>query len=148
MRREEVTERMKELMDEASRQQIFGSAPGHHYDESEHSSAGESYLWNAEKQEHVVLENWLNQRELFYDHQRMDRRTSNRKGIPDFIIGVCGLMICIEFKLHGRKLTPEQEEWRRKALEKSRVQYYVLDSAVDAIRLLEGIGIMLKINTP
>jgi hypothetical protein len=140
VKKSEVTERLKELMTDADRQQLFNEPPslGHPIHDSKHS-AGEDYLFETEKQEHTKLENWLNQYELFYNHERMDKRTSNRKGIPDFIIGICGLMVCIEFKLHGRKLTEEQEEWRRKAMHKSRVQYHVMDNAGDAIRLLQGI---------
>jgi hypothetical protein len=56
-------------------------------------------------------------------------------------------MVCIEFKVHGRKLRAEQEEWRRKALEKSRVQYFVLDNADGAIRLLKRIDKSLDPTT-
>jgi hypothetical protein len=136
LKKSEVTGRMKELMNILDRAQIFDDAASHPpHDES--TKQPNDYIFECEKQVHEQFTNWLNQRELLYDHQRMDKRTRNPKGIPDYIVGVAGLMVCIEFKVHGRKLTKEQEEWRRKAVEKSKVQYHVLDNAGDAIHLIQ-----------
>jgi VRR-NUC domain-containing protein len=136
VRREELTERMKALMTDADRQRYDNPLGQPH--ETHTQPGGKDYLWKLEKQQHVQFENWLNQRELFFDHQRMDKRTTNKRGIPDFIIGWEGRLICIEFKAAGRKLTPEQEEWRRRAMEKSRCKYYVFESAGDAINLFNA----------
>lgn len=138
MKKEQVTEEMKRLMSEADRQQLFGisqsvTALGH---PPSHDSPKKDYVGKLEKQEHEYLINWLNQREWFYVHSRMDKPTSNQKGIPDFVIGLLGWMICIEFKLAGRKLTQAQEEWRRRAVN-SRVHYWIYDNAGEAIRMLQ-----------
>jgi len=149
VKRSEVTEEMKRLMSEADRQALGLSqsvtAPGHPL--SHDSQRKRDYVTRKEEQEHTTLINQLNMWELFYVHSRMDKATRNQKGIPDFVIGLLGLMICIEFKLGGRKLTVDQEEWRRKALENSRVRYYVYDNAGDAIRMLSETRSLLSGNT-
>jgi hypothetical protein len=148
MRKDEVTERMKSLMSAQDQE-----APGFHPPGSMHNNnpkqeddtrspeqikadkKAAKRQRDLEKKEHVQLENWLNQREWFYDHQRMDKAATNQKGIPDFVIGVYGLLVCVEFKRPGKKLTPEQEEWRRRA-SVSRCRYHVYDNAGEAITML------------
>jgi len=145
MKKSEVTERIKELMPEADRQALFGaplSVVSHDY---QHESR--DYLTKLEKQDHIDLENQLNQWELFYRHARMDKATTEAKGLPDFIIGICGRMVCIEFKRPGKKLTAAQEEWRRRAHEKSKVAYHVFDNSGDAIRMLSEMRRLLSGNT-
>jgi hypothetical protein len=44
----------------------------------------------------------------YYVHSRMDRRTTQAKGVPDFIIAAHGKTYWIEAKALGKKLRPEQ----------------------------------------
>jgi hypothetical protein len=139
MKRNEVTERVRSLMSAQDQEALFGSCPPgsmHNNNPKQEDDTESDYIFNSEKKQHEILINWLNQREWYYDHQRMDKRTRNNKGIPDFEVGVYGLLVCIEFKLFGRKLTLEQEEWRRRAVEKSRCRYHVYDNAGEAITML------------
>lgn len=77
---------------------------------------------NAAKQEYKLEEalhndfiSWLNRHELAYVHAAMKKRSTIQKGCPDFTVtageryGYRSLYI--EFKLPGKKLSPEQESY-------------------------------------
>jgi hypothetical protein len=149
VRKDRVTEEMKRLMSEADRQKLglSISASGLGHPPSYDSGTKRDYLTRKEEQEHTHLINQLNQWELFFRHARMDKPTTEAKGLPDFIIGICGRMVCIEFKLPGKTLTPAQEEWRRRAIEKSHVLYYVFNDAGNAIQMLSEMRHLLSGNT-
>ncbi len=67
-----------------------------------------------EREEQMVLVNWLSLREedgaLVYDWSRTDRRTTNRKGIPDFRIYAKGRALLGEMKVEDGRLSPDQVE--------------------------------------
>jgi len=65
----------------------------------------------AEKEMHVLFEQWCSLNGLFVIHARTDRATTYRKGIPDFVvIGRGGKSVSIEFKHGANKVTTEQQE--------------------------------------
>ena len=61
-----------------------------------------------EKRLHREFEQWCLKWKIKPRHQRMDRRTSEAKGWPDFQLGFNGITVYIEFKSPGGKLTEEQ----------------------------------------
>lgn len=137
MKRDEVPERIKALMCNQDRQALFGaSGASVPLGTPPAAKRQRDMLTRQEKQDHIDLENWLNQHELFKVHSRMDQKTSNEKGIPDFVIGLGGRLIAIEFKLPGKHLTQEQQEQRRKCVGPSQCEYHTCYSSKEAIELL------------
>jgi hypothetical protein len=141
MRKDEVTERIKGLMGDSDRQALFGASssgalvpPG----TSAASKPKRDTLTKAEKLDHIDLENWLRQHELFFVHSRMDTATTTEKGIPDFVIGIIGRLVAIEFKQPGKDLTEEQEEQRRKCEGPSQSEYHLCYSSKEAIQILQN----------
>jgi VRR-NUC domain len=137
MKKDEVTERMKELMSDRDRRELFGASgasvpPG----PSAAAKRPRNILTRLEKLDHIDLINFCAQHDLFRVHSRMDMATTNEKGIPDFVLGIRGRLIAIEFKQPGKKLTEEQEEWRRKCVGPSECEYHVCYSSKEAIDLL------------
>lgn len=64
----------------------------------------------AERQLQDDMANLLRQRNLFFDSSRMDRATTNRKGMPDFrIVLPGGRALMVEAKVPGGELEHEQQ---------------------------------------
>jgi hypothetical protein len=99
----------------------------------EEPALGRKPRW--EKEEHAIFSSWLRLNKLPFDHSRTDRRTTNEVGLADFIVLVNGHLLCIEFKLEGEKLRPEQEAqaslWTSQGAE-----FHVFSLALQAIRLV------------
>ena len=58
---------------------------------------------------HDAIEMELCRRRWYYVHSRMDRASTQQKGVPDFIIAAAdGKSYWIECKAKGKKQTPEQ----------------------------------------
>jgi hypothetical protein len=130
MRRDEVSERMKALMSDYDRRH-FELPP-----DVDTAKPKKDILTQAEKRDHIDLLHFCSLHDLFKVHSRMDMSTRNEKGIPDFVIGIGGRLIAIEFKQPGRHLTQEQEEHRRKCVGPSQCEYHVCYSSKEAIDLL------------
>jgi hypothetical protein len=64
-----------------------------------------------ERDLHREVYNELNRRrpEVWFVDSRMDRKTTQRKGIPDFLCCVNGGFLAIELKLAGHKPTEDQQ---------------------------------------
>jgi hypothetical protein len=77
-------------------------------------------LRRLERQEQNTLVSWLMLQEeagkLTFDWSRTDRKTTNRKGMPDFRIYRDGRVLLGEMKMDGAKLSPDQIEMREKFL--------------------------------
>jgi hypothetical protein len=58
------------------------------------------------------IANYLRQRNITAISSRMDKRTRNTKGCPDFLFAINGRPIAIEAKRPGGKLRPDQEAMR------------------------------------
>lgn len=63
-----------------------------------------------ERQLHDQIENWLRLRGITYRHDRMDKRTTCRKGWPDFSFAIHGRATALEVKRPGEMPTEEQVE--------------------------------------
>jgi hypothetical protein len=61
-----------------------------------------------EKNLQRLVANWLNLQGIYYEQERMDKRTSGKVGRPDFRCCVKGKFVAIECKAEGCKLTDEQ----------------------------------------
>lgn len=115
----------------------FSTAPAPALDV--HPSAKRS---TAERKEQAQFANWL----LFQNSEGKDipfcwhaTHTSSKAtpGTPDFWVGINGHSMWIEFKRdYGEKLSPNQEEFRRRC-EKQRVEWHIVYSAFEAIKLVQ-----------
>jgi hypothetical protein len=56
------------------------------------------------------IENWLRLKGITAIRSRMDRKTSNNKGTPDFLFAVKGRAVAVECKLPGIRPTIEQQK--------------------------------------
>lgn len=71
----------------------------------------EKYQRGEEKKLQGLIANYLGLRDdIYFETDRMDRKTSGAKGRPDFRICYRGKWIGIEAKVEGGKLSKEQSE--------------------------------------
>jgi hypothetical protein len=63
-----------------------------------------------ERKLHAQIRNLLSLNALIFFESRMDRRTTQRKGAPDFLFAKNGVPVAWECKTGKSKLRPEQEE--------------------------------------
>lgn len=63
-----------------------------------------------EKNIHDDIESFLRRNSIPYDHSRMDRKTTNKVGDPDFKIYMFNHVLFLEIKKPGGKLSEEQKK--------------------------------------
>jgi hypothetical protein len=94
-------------------------------------------LRRLERQEQNTLVAWLTLQEeagkLTFDWSRTDRKTTNRKGMPDFRLYRQGRALLGEMKMDGAKLSVDQIEMREKFL-RSGTEVQIWSSAEVGIR--------------
>jgi len=61
-----------------------------------------------ERDIHDDIESYLRRNRIPYDHSRMDKRTTNKVGDPDFKIYMFNHVLFLEVKKPDGKLSPEQ----------------------------------------
>lgn len=88
-----------------------------------------------EREEHNKFKAHLGREEYAYAHSRTDRRTTQNLGVPDFLIG-CRINLALEFKRKDGKLSPEQEEWRRRYEARGGI-YHVVETYQQAVAILK-----------
>lgn len=122
-----LTDRQRELMDPAEHKALGLEAP---------NKTRIRRLRTLERDEQRILSGWLKLREddgvLVYDWSRTDRRTTNRKGIPDLRIYALGKVLFGEMKLAGGTFSDNQLEMIAK-LRRSGTEVQIWDSAATAI---------------
>jgi hypothetical protein len=100
--------------------QVVAAAIGHPNAGLTTEEALAKHLRRLERDEQKTLVSWLMLQEeagkLTFDWSRTDRKTTNRKGIPDFRIYRDGRALLGEMKMDGAKLSPEQIEMGEKFL--------------------------------
>jgi hypothetical protein len=85
---------------------------------------------------------WLNANQIYFNSDRMDKRTTGRKGRADFRICCHGLWLSAECKAEGGKLTPEQIDDASRLI-RSRGRFIVvhkLKDLTDHVRRLEQVA--------
>lgn len=66
----------------------------------------------AERELHDQIEQWLRMKGVrCIVHSRMDKKTTQKKGVPDFLFVMKGNAFAIEVKVGNNQLTKEQEAW-------------------------------------
>jgi hypothetical protein len=90
---------------------------------------------------HRQFQNWCQRRDVIFVHSRTDKKSTIKKGHPDFTLLWSGRGCCIEFKGKYGKLTDEQI---RQVLRhnKAQVPICIATSLEDAIAFaLENLGL-------
>jgi hypothetical protein len=117
--------------------QVVATAIGHPNAGLTTDEATRKYLVRLERNEQKILVAWLSLQEeagkLTFDWSRTDRKTTNRKGMPDFRIYRDGRALLGEMKMDGAKLSPDQEQMREKFL-RSGTEVQLWSSAEVGIR--------------
>jgi VRR-NUC domain len=121
--------------------QVVAASIGHPNAGLTTEEAQHKYLIRLERNEQKILVNWLSLQEeagkLTFDWSRTDRKTTNRKGIPDFRIYRNGRVLLGEMKMDGAKLSPDQEQMREKFL-RSGTEVQLWSSAEVGIRAIRN----------
>jgi VRR-NUC domain len=117
--------------------QLVAAAIGHPNAGLTTDEAQRKYLVRLERNEQNTLVSWLTLQEeagkLTFDWSRTDRKTTNRKGMPDFRIYRDGRVLLGEMKMDGAKLSPDQIEMSEKFL-RSGTEVQLWSSAEVGIR--------------
>jgi hypothetical protein len=115
----ELTSDQLECMTPDDRQ-VVAACVGHPSARLTSEEATRKYLVRLERNEQKTLVSWLTLQEeagkLTFDWSRTDRKTTNRKGMPDFRIYRDGRALLGEMKMDGARLSPDQIEMREKFL--------------------------------
>lgn len=97
------------------------------------------YAKGLERSEQRILVAWLSLQEeadvLCYDWSRTDRRSTNRKGMPDFRIYKAGRVLLGEMKMEGAKLSPDQIQMMEK-FERSGTVVQIWSGATEGIEAI------------
>jgi hypothetical protein len=130
----------KKLMSTADRQ-FVAAAVGHPNAGLTTEEALAKHLRRLERDEQKTLVSWLMLQEeagkLTFDWSRTDRKTTNRKGMPDFRIYRDGRALLGEMKMDGARLSPDQIEMREKFL-RSGTEVQLWSSAEVGIRAIKN----------
>lgn len=77
--------------------------------------AQDKFAANCEKQVHIQIQNWLRLKSIFCIHSRMDKKTHNALGTPDFVFAWnwgcdtrTATPMAIEVKVGANKMSDEQ----------------------------------------
>jgi hypothetical protein len=116
---------------------LIRTAVGHPNAAITSEEAVAKHLRRLERNEQKVLSNWLALQEergiLVYDWSRTDKKSTNRKGMPDFRVFRDGRALLGEMKMDGAKLSPDQIEMQEKFL-RSGTEVQIWSSAEAGIR--------------
>ena len=134
------TNDQRKLMAPADRQ-VLAAAIGYPKAALTSEEALHKYLVRLERTEQKTLARWLLLQEeagkLTYDWSRTDRKTTNRKGMPDFRIYRDDRALLGEMKMDGAKLSPDQSEMLKKFL-RAGTEVQIWKSAETGIRAIKN----------
>jgi VRR-NUC domain-containing protein len=93
--------------------------------------------FDLEKAHHRIFWNYCLLKDITTDYHNPTRKTTNKKGWPDFPCYKNGRVLFVEFKSPTGKLTKEQLEVRAE-LERQGFKYVVVYAASDAIEIADS----------
>ncbi len=91
----------------------------------------------SENEVHQKFIEWLDEREIPFIHSRTDKRTTTKRGEPDFYVFWMGRVIGVEIKVDKNKLSTHQEK-RIAYLRKSGNRVEVCHSVEECIEATEA----------
>jgi hypothetical protein len=89
-----------------------------------------------ERDQHKIFWNYCLLKDITVDYHNPTKKTTNRKGWPDFPCYKDGRVLFIEFKSLTGRLSKDQKE-RREELERQGFKYVVVTAASDAIEIVQ-----------
>jgi hypothetical protein len=92
-----------------------------------------------ERQLQEQIANWLRLHDTWFFRSRMDKRSTNTVGCPDFLCSVCSVPIAIECKMPGNALSEEQKQ-AKLLMQANGWQHwtvYQLEEVIAGIRLIQ-----------
>lgn len=93
-------------------------------------------LAKLEREEQRLFVNELLRREIPYEWHRTDKATRSTVGCPDFIFGINGVTVWMEFKALGGTMSDEQLAFAEK-LRKQNQRFHLVFSCKEAIEILD-----------
>jgi hypothetical protein len=95
-----------------------------------------------EKKLQQLCAEWLSLNEIYFETDRMDKKTSGKRGRADFRICVQGLWLSAECKAQSEKLAHDQKEQAARLLKSGGrfVLIYSLQDLIQHIRRLEKVA--------
>lgn len=91
-----------------------------------------------ERELHKLIFQDLRRRELFFIHSRMDKRSTNNKGLPDFIIILYGgAALAVEVKVEGGHVSAAQEKVADEYFKCTRTKVHVVWSFDEYHKVLQ-----------
>jgi len=100
------------------------------------------YRAGQEKQLQDDVMRWLDLHEIYFESDRMDKKTSGKKGRPDFRCCVMGRWVAFECKTEAGTLSKEQAEQAAR-LRKSGGTFVVVFSLQDVIAAVREAGLQM-----
>ena len=94
--------------------------------------AAAAYSATTEKQLQDDIAQWLDLQQIYFETDRMDKKTSGKKGRADFRICAAGRWLSLEAKVGKNRPSPEQEEQAERLI-RSGGSYAVVRSLAEAI---------------
>ena len=107
-----------------------------------------------EEELHAMIRKLLDGLGILYVRSRTDKRTTQQKGVPDFLMGIQspdGLCwpVAWECKVEGRKLSEEQELWKLDATRgRNGWHYSVIHNLTEACASLARYGVITNYCPP
>ena len=102
-----------------------------------------------EEQLHASIRKLLDGLGIIYVRSRTDKRTTQQKGVPDFLMGIYdrnqerSVALAWECKVEGRKLSEDQEKWKTNACRGNNAwHYYTIHNFTEACHSLDNYGII------
>jgi hypothetical protein len=96
-----------------------------------------AYSTKKERELQRLVHNWLLSKELYFESDRMDKRTSGKKGRADFRVCCRGLWLSLECKAGTGTLTSEQGAEAAR-LRRSGGKFVVVRSLEEAVEAVNG----------
>lgn len=93
----------------------------------------------AEKELQRQIAGYLRTREIYFGVQRMDKKSTNVVGLPDFVFPYYGKFVALEAKTPVGKQSPEQIEAQQK-IEAAGGIYAVVRSVQEVAAVLNGMA--------
>jgi len=105
------------------------------------AEAEAKYAAGQERKLQDMIANYLTLKGFWFCHSRTDKRTTQRRGVPDFVICAYSLFLACEVKCTGQTLTQEQarEANKIRASGGAFVIAYSLQDLVSAIQDLDAL---------
>ena len=128
-----LPEHILRMIDFAERKKM-----GKHFRTSEEIASDAERI--TERKLHAQIRSLLSLKNIVYFESRMDKRTTQKKGAPDFIFATKGIPVAWECKVGKGKLRPEQEEMLCK-MEVNGWRIKVVRSLQEASEALKDMGV-------